>query len=220
MVTARRHARRTSLGTRARPRLGLTLVELLIGLALTSIMLGALASLVTVSLATWRRTLAVTDTTDEALAALDQITRDIRVAGYDPRRRDLRGVVRATPSRIALAADLDADGKINRRSKELITYRRSSGGDLMRVVGRQAMPMLSDLAADGLRLAYLDDQAQPINPRRRGALKDIRLVTVTLATSAVRKGERSRAAIRVTGGARILNRPPSAPGPPAPPGPP
>ena len=186
------------------PSPGLTLVELLVGLALTSVMLGAIASLVTATLATWRGAIAVTEATDDALAALDQITRDIRVAGYDPRQRDLPGLVDATPRRLSLAADLNADGTIDSRSKELIAYRRSRRGDLLRVVGRQAMPLLSGLAADGLQLAYLNAQARPIDPRRRGALQDIRLVTVTLVTRA----SEGRASARVTGGARMLSHHP------------
>lgn len=188
------------------PAGGLTLVELLIGLAMTSIMLGALASLVTVTLTTWRRSIAVTEMTDDALATLDQITRDIRVAGYDPRQRNITGLVAATPDRIALAADLDGNGKIDRRSKELITYRRTRSGSLLRVVGRQAMPLLSGLDADGLQFEYLDKQARPIDPRKHGALNDIRLVTVTLAARVGRNDGPDRASTRVAGGARLLSR--------------
>ncbi len=193
---------------RAVPLSGLTLVELLIGLAMTSIMLGALTSLVTVTLGTWRRSIAAAEAADEALAALDQITRDIRVAGYDPRQQGLPGLVKATTRRIAMAADLDADGRVDSRSKELIAYRRSRRGDLVRVVGRQAMPLLSGLAVDGLEFTYRDDQARRVDPRRHGAQNKISLVGVTLATRAALDGSQDRAATRVTGGARILSRQP------------
>lgn len=197
----------TGLMTRLQPRAapreagGLTLVELLIGLAMTSILLGALASLVTSTLALWQRSITVTEATDEAFAALDQITRDIRMAGYDPRQQDLTGLVAATPRRITLAADLDADGRIDQRSKELITYRQTPSGNLLRVVGRQAMPLLSGLTSDGLQFRFLDDQMEPIDPRHRDELDETRLISIALAT---RRGP-DRAAARIVGGARLLN---------------
>ena len=174
---------------------GLTLVELLVALAVTAALLAALASTVATTLATWRRATTAVAATDELLAALDQIARDVRVAGYDPARRGHPALVTAARRRIVLAADLDGDGRIDRRSRERVTYRRSRRGDLLRVLGRQAMPIASHLAPRGLEFTFRDRHDAPVDPGDDP--ERIRTVTAILTT---------RDAGRVVGGARLLNR--------------
>jgi Tfp pilus assembly protein PilW len=192
-----------SAPSRHRAPAGLTLVELLVGLAIALVVVGALAALAQTTLGTWRRTHAATTATEEALSALDQMVRDLRQAGYDPRRRAAAGLGPFAADQVTLTADLDGDGRIDTRSREHVSYRRAGrSGDLIRVLGRQAMPLLTGLAADGLRLAYYDAAGAEIAPGDAGAADAVRVVVVTLVT----RPTEGRAAVRVTGGARLLSR--------------
>jgi Tfp pilus assembly protein PilW len=187
----------------ARSAAGLTLVELLVGLGLVLAAAAILATLARTTLGAWRRAAAHAAATDEALGALEHLTRDLRVAGYDPLGRGVGGLVNAAADRVTITADLDGDGRIDARSAEHVAYQRARGsGDLLRVVGRQALPILSALAPDGLTLTYRDAEGGLVDAGRPEGARAVRTVAVALATRAAPP----RPAVRVAGGARLLNR--------------
>jgi Tfp pilus assembly protein PilW len=182
---------------------GTTIVELLAGVTLGLLVLAATAALLIAGLAAWERAGARAEAVAAAAAALDQIARDVRVAGYDPRAAGVAGIVAAGPARLELAADLDGDGAIDAGSEERVGYRRAtSSASLLRVVGAQAMPILSDLTSDGFRLRYFDGDGGELDPGDPDALAAVRLVTIDLAT---RSGP-GAPPVRAGGGARLLNR--------------
>ena len=188
---------------RHHPAAGFTLLEVLLGLTLGLGALAALTALLSPTLAARARAAQGSETLAAAAAAIDQITRDVRLAGYDPRARAIGGIVAADATSLVLEADLDGDGTIDASSEEHVAYRRSAAtAGLQRVVGTQSMPLLSDLTSTGLTFRYRDASGATVDPTRAGALTAIRTVTVEIATLA----SRSLPGVRLNGGARVLNR--------------
>ena len=182
---------------------GMTLMEVLIGLVLGLGALAALTALVSGSLAARARAGAGAEALAAMAGAIDQIVRDVRLAGYDPRERGLAGVVAAAPASLVLQADLDGDGAIDSSSEERVTYRPSAAtASLLRIVGTQTMPLLSDLAPGGFRLRYFDASGSELDPTTPAMADAIRAVTVDLQT----RPSGTIPGIRMGGGARLLNR--------------
>jgi len=181
----------------------MTLVELLVGVVLGLGAITAMGTLLASSIAARARAATGAERFVEVAEAVDQLVRDVRIAGYDPTARSSAGLVRAGIALIEMSADLDANGSIDLDSDEHITYRPSVAGDsLQRVVGRQSMPIVSNLAPGGFRLRYFDATGAEIDPALPGALASIRVVTCTLVTRAVEP----LPGVRLSGGARLLNR--------------
>jgi Tfp pilus assembly protein PilW len=182
---------------------GFTLIELLIGLLLGLGTIAALTAALTVSLTARARAAAGAEMLAATASAIDQITRDVRLAGYDPRRSGIDGIVAADSASLVLEADLDGDGVIDPNSEEHVAYQRSmTGASLLRVVGAQSMPLLSDLAPGGPAFRYFDSSGSVIDPATAGAAAAIRTVSVELATLP----SIGLPGVRMSGGARVLNR--------------
>ena len=182
---------------------GMTLVELTVASALALAAVAALTALFLVVIRARGRAGEAAETVVSLAGTIDQIARDVRLAGYDPSARGLAGIVTPTAQSVVLRADLDGSGDIDTSSEEQITYRLNAAGDtLQRLVGQQNLPMLSDVAAAGFRLHYFDAQAAELDPTVAGAGDRVHLVTVELALRATQ----AHGALRMTGGARLLNR--------------
>lgn len=182
---------------------GLTLIELLIGMVLGLAGAAALMALLRVGTAAWQRAGTRAEVETEVAAALDQVTRDLRLAGYDPRAAGIAGLTVTEAARIELTADLDGNGAIDTDSEERIGYRvATSSGSLQRVVGRQTLPILTDVAAGGLRFTYFDAAGTALAPTAAGTAANTRFVTVDVATAAHPR----TASVRLGGGARLVNR--------------
>lgn len=182
---------------------GMTLVELLVGMTLGLVGAAAMTALLRVGTAAWERAGADAEVATEVAGAVDQLTRDLRIAGYDPEAAGIAGLTLTEAARVEMTADLDGDGAIDPDSDERIGYRWSAAsGSLLRVVGRQSLPILSDVASDGFRLAYFDHDGARLDPADAATGAVTRVVTVELTTAA--RGR--RASVHVSGGARLVNR--------------
>lgn len=180
---------------------GMTLVELLIGMVLGLVGAAAMTGLVRVGVAAWERAGAESERALEIAAAIDQWTRDVRIAGYDPTDADIGGLTLTADDRLELMADLDGNGVIDASSEERIGYRVATASrSLQRVVGAQTLPILTDVGA--FALAYLDANGTTLDPDDPATAAATRLVTV--AVTATTPGGRP---LHVEGGARLLNRP-------------
>ena len=182
---------------------GMTLVELLVGLVLGLCGAAAMTALLRGGAAAWERAGAHAEAASEVAGALDQLTRDLRVAGYDPAAAGFPALPVTAIDRVELASDLDGDGTIDPDSEERVGYRWSAAsGSLLRVVGRQSLPLLSDVAPSGFRLAYRDAAGAGLDPADPATAGATRVVTVELATRTLG----AQPPVRVSGGARLVNR--------------
>lgn len=180
---------------------GATLIELLVGMVLGLVGVAAMTALMRVGVAAWERAGATAEMASEATAAVDQLTRDIRIAGYDPTGAGVVPLTVTAADRLVMTADLDGNGTIDTNSEEQIGYRVAAGSrSLQRVVGQQSLPILSDLAANGLRLGYFDQAGALLDPDDPATAAATRLVTVDLVTTPSQQPP-----VHVSGGARLLN---------------
>ncbi|MCC6849148.1 MAG: prepilin-type N-terminal cleavage/methylation domain-containing protein [Deltaproteobacteria bacterium] len=185
----------------AAPR-GMTLVELLVAMVLA---LGATAALgvgVRAGLAAGLRAGTDAEAAIETAAALEQLTRDLRAAGYDPRGAGFPPFTVVAADSVELQADLDSDGAIDATSEERVAYRvAASSRSLQRIVGAQSLPILSEVASGGLRFAWLDAAGATLDPDDPATAAAARLVAIDLAATPP-----GRPVVRVHGGVRLLNR--------------
>jgi len=120
---------------------GFTLIELLIAMALALVIIGALSN----AFVSQRKTYAVQEQVSEmiqnARAAMDMVTREIKMAGYNPTgtlqktdstASDFVGIpYNSVSSTIDVYADIDGDG-FTTGSKDHITYSKATGEEIIR----------------------------------------------------------------------------------------
>lgn len=182
---------------------GMTLLETLVGSLVAVTVLAAMSALLSAAVQTWRRAGASAEARDALAEALDQLDRDVRLAGYDPAASGFAGIVTATAQTLELQADLDGNGIADTDSEEHVTYRCTGDGQtLERVVGRQVMPLVSGLVPGTFNLRYFDDRGHELVPTDANARAAIRSVTVRATT---RAGP-APTTLELTSGARPLNR--------------
>ena len=180
---------------------GFTLLELLVATAIAALTAAAFAALLTATLGARHQAANGAEAVASAAAAIDQIVRDVRLAGYDPLARGVAAVPAASATSLVVAADLDGDGTVDPSSEEQIGY-RVSGDTLQRIVGRQTLPLLDELAPGGFQFQYRDGGDLPLDPAVPGALTAIRTVLVDVSLRATAM----HGTVHLRGGGRVLSR--------------
>lgn len=166
-----------------RYRAGLTVVEILVAILITSASTAALVGGVATLARAYRRIEERTLAQQTARLVLELVNRDLRRAGFDPTGSGLDPILAAGDHVLQIQADDDGSGVIDDRSEELVAYVfQPRDGILSRVVGRQSMPIASGLPPDGCRLAFLDaagdaliDEGTGLDGPRRAAIRRVRL---------------------------------------------
>lgn len=137
-------------------RAGFTLVELLVAMVLTGFV-GVMASrLFVVQHQAFVRQGEGILRTQNARAAFDLMTREMRNAGYDPRGTAATGITVWEPTSIGWTADLDADGDAD-ADDESVGYRLAEDGTLMRGEGPVEVPVAEHVTE--LAFGYFSDAA-------------------------------------------------------------
>lgn len=89
---------------------GFTLIELLIAMAISGIVLGALISTFIIQSKSYDVQEQIAEMTQTARAAMDMMTREIRLAGYDPTGLAAFNGITYNASQLQIRADLNDDG--------------------------------------------------------------------------------------------------------------
>jgi len=105
---------------------GFTLIELLIAMALALIVITSLSSAFISQRKTYAVQEQITAMVQDARAALDMISREVKMAGYDPTGAGIVGIPYST-DQLEIRADLNGDGDTLVGSNEIITYTEDSG---------------------------------------------------------------------------------------------
>ncbi len=147
---------------------GFTLVELLVAMAVASIMLAAVVSLFTTLDQSYTGQNAAANVQQVARAGVDYMAQSIRMAGLDPAQTGNFGIINATASSITFSADFDLSGSVV-GPDETISY-FLNGDELQSSPG--AVPLVENVDINfspGLTFTYLaaDDSilATPVNDR-------------------------------------------------------
>ncbi|HMA66236.1 MAG TPA: prepilin-type N-terminal cleavage/methylation domain-containing protein [Desulfosalsimonadaceae bacterium] len=114
---------------------GFTLIELLIAMAAAGIVMAAIVSAYQVQVRAKNIQEVLTDMNQNARAALEVMTHEIRMAGCDPEGSSDAGIITADPGELIFSLDVDDDGGNNRSDgdicddDEVIRYCLTNDGD-------------------------------------------------------------------------------------------
>ncbi len=157
---------------------GFTLVELVIGLAISLILMGVAVSMLNVERKSYSFQEQVTEMQQNIRAATDMLVREIRMAGYDPSGADLVGIGTHTAELLQILADLDGNGTTT-GTYEDITYRYYNASDatyprqIWRITGTETQSLAENI--DALNFSYYDS-----NGIATSTASSIRQIQVTI----------------------------------------
>ncbi|MDP3028875.1 MAG: prepilin-type N-terminal cleavage/methylation domain-containing protein [Deltaproteobacteria bacterium] len=162
---------------------GFSLVELLIAIAISGIVLGAISSLFIMQNKSYSVQEQVAEMQQNARAAMDMMTREIRMAGCDPTGSANAIIVTATSNSINFTQDLDGDGHTydpdtgTWDTNERITYSLYTSDGIQKI-GRATgagnnQPVAEHIQA--LTFAYYDS-----NGNTTAVLANIRQIQLTI----------------------------------------
>jgi len=152
---------------------GFTLIELLIATAISGIVIGAIFSFLIVQRKYLNQQEQVTEMIQNARAAMDMITSELTMAGYNPKGATFDGIPYDT-SQLRINADLKGDGDLD-DSNEIIAYAYDAEKKAVtrRTGNGTPQPLVENALA--FNFEYLDANG---NPTTQTA--DIRQVRITL----------------------------------------
>lgn len=164
-------------------RRGLALAELLVGTVLGLAVVAGLTAAVGVAGRMLVTAGIRAESEDTAQLAMEALLLDVRRAGYDPTAGGVGALVDARDDGLALAADLDGDGRVAVDSDESVAWRCAlASRRLSRFVGRQSLPVAESVV--GCAFRYLDGDALPLAaPVAAADLPRVRAVELALRLS-------------------------------------
>jgi type IV pilus assembly protein PilW len=152
------------LGAPTFPRraVGFSLVELLVAMTIGLVVLGGLYGVFTIQNKTFSKQELIVEMQQNARAAMDMMSREIRMAGYDPcnmnsdsnQANNFFGVT-VNSTQLQIKADLDGGGSIDASSQENIIYAfNGANKKITRNIGAGAQTFAENV--DAFTFAYLD----------------------------------------------------------------
>lgn len=164
---------------------GFTLIELVIGLAITMILMGIAISIFNVQRKSYSMQEQVTEMQQTVRTAMDMMVREIRMAGYDPTNAGFVGIATNTTTLLRILSDLDGNGTTN-GSYEDITFRYYDANDatyprqIKRDIGGGFQPLAENM--DGCNFLYYD--ANGIETTTASSIRQIRITLTGRTTNA------------------------------------
>jgi prepilin-type N-terminal cleavage/methylation domain-containing protein len=161
-----------------RSKQGMTLVELLIALALVGVIVGG----ATRGFVNQRKVTAIqnqrTVLIQQAQAALDLVTRELRTAGSNPTGATLTPVT-YSPTQLDIRADLNGNGTTTDANEHLIYAYDATAKQITRDAGNGAQPVVANIEA--FAFAYLDSVGNATTVS--SAIRQLQ-ITITARTAA------------------------------------
>ena len=147
-------------------RQGFTLVEVLLALALSSLTIGAIYSIYVSQVRNQVVRENILDMQQQARAALDLVSRELKMAGYDPRgvNRDQLGGndfygVTVDSTKLIIKADLNGNGIPTNSNESIVFSHDASTLTLRRDTGGGRQPLGESIEAFSLK--YFDGEGKP-----------------------------------------------------------
>ncbi len=106
---------------------GFSLIEIMVAIAIMSILSIAMMKTYTGFTRVYTTQEVAAGAQQDLRAALNIMTQDIRMAGFDPTDSDNFGVEVATATNIRITSDTDIDGVVDQSNFERITYNLNAG---------------------------------------------------------------------------------------------
>lgn len=159
---------------------GFTLIELMVALAIASIVLAAVVKLFTIYNSSYTKQNVAADVQQVVRAGVDFMAQSIRMAGLDAAGTGNFGISVATSSSITFSADFDLSGGVPGPT-ETISYFLNAD-ELQSSL--DAIPLVENLDianGPGLTFTYLDESGNNLgNPVPANKLDDIRTVLISI----------------------------------------
>lgn len=165
---------------------GFTLVELMVAVAISSIVLISLVQLFQSTNKMYTVQDKIATMQQDIRAALNMISRDIRMAGLNRAEASCSGFNSTSNSTLLyVKSDFDLDGYCNQtrfnesrcyqynKNGEKSLWSGSSTGDLQRLVGNADK---EDLVVDSVNIEYKNDDGNPVDPATNS--ESVRLVEI------------------------------------------
>lgn len=169
---------------------GVTLTELLIALALTGIVAGAIYKIFISQGRAYTVQSEVAEMQQNLRAGVFMMEREIRMAGYDPTRAANTEILTAAPGDLEFTADLNGDGETDDPSEHMIyTHYDTNADGTSDALGRNdvnagAGTQLLAENIDELNFVYLDGSRNALNDMTTSVapadLPNIRSIQVTM----------------------------------------
>lgn len=155
---------------------GFTLIELLIAMALALVIIAALSS----AFISQRKTYAIQEQVSEmvqgARAAMDMISRELKMAGYDPTSTLTLGTTVGVPystSQLRILADLNGDGDTSDAHEDIIYTEDSNDKQIDRNTGGGTQPFSENI--ESFSFVYYDEDGNTTT-----ISSDIRQIEITI----------------------------------------
>ena len=146
---------------------GVTLIELVVGMGIALLALGACVGALAASARLVATLGARAEVEDTAQLAAEAFRFDVRRAGFDPTASGVEGLAEALPEQLTLQADLDADGTLDAGSEEVTRWVCATAPPrLSRIIGAQSLPVAAPVSGCGLR--YFDVSGGELVPGAGG----------------------------------------------------
>src|SRR6266446_8223224 len=125
---------------------GFTLAELLIALAITGIVLSAAVNTFIAQRRAYALQEHVTAMTQGTRAAMEMVTREIRMAGYNPAGTNFDGIT-YDPTHVQIRADLNGDGDTADAHETIVYAYNPATQQLMRETDGSSQPIADHIQA-------------------------------------------------------------------------
>ena len=163
---------------------GVTLTELLIALALTGIVSGAIYNIFISQGRAYTIQSEVAEMQQNLRAGIFMMEREIRMVGYDPTRAADAEILTAAPDHLEFTADLNGDGDTDDPNEHIIYTLDGASDALGRNDVNGAGNQLLAENIDQLNYVYLDESRNALNDMATSVdpavLPDIRSIQVTM----------------------------------------
>ncbi len=152
---------------------GFTIIELLISIAIISVVIGSLFSFSIAQRKYFALQEEISELTQNTRAAMDMIMGELAMAGYSPSGAAFSGILYST-SQLQIYADLNGDGAVTDTNENIIYTYDTNSRRIVRNTGGGNQPLAEDIQS--FIFEYLDDQGNPTTVTTK--IRQIRL-TIT-----------------------------------------
>ena len=158
---------------------GFSLIEIMVAIAIMSILSIAMMKTYTGFTQVYTTQEVAAGVQQDLRAALNIMTQDIRMAGFDPTDSDNFGVEVATATNIRITSDTDMNGVVDVSNFERITYNFDAGNNRLEQIlyettgSESAQPVVDNVT--NVAFTYLDE-----DNNITATLADIRTVTISM----------------------------------------
>ena len=125
---------------------GFTLVELLIAMAISGIVLGAAVNTFIAQRWSYALQEQVTEMTQGTRAAMELVTREVRMAGYNPARTSFDGIT-YDPTHVHIRADLNGDGDTADANETIVYAYHTATQQMLRDGDGSSQPIADHIQA-------------------------------------------------------------------------